>query len=197
MPILAQAEATIRGIISDLDGVVYRGETPIPDAMTAFGAWRRQDVPYAFVTNNSTRSAAQVAAKLRRMGVHAAPAQVFTAISATANLMRRRRRKGSRVFAIGEQPLLDALAEGAELIPACLISSHEPIHSQAVGRMRQSAKILGRQIMSDFTDAPGQRMGQNADLGVQGARRYEAEGRRRRIRQADGAASRSVDGLGE
>jgi 4-nitrophenyl phosphatase len=111
MPILVQAEATIRAIISDLDGVVYRGETLIPDAAAAFDAWRRQDVPYAFVTNNSTRSAAQVAAKLRRIGVHAAPAQVFTAISATANLMRRRWGKGARIFAIGEQPLLEALAE--------------------------------------------------------------------------------------
>jgi HAD superfamily hydrolase (TIGR01450 family) len=110
------AEANIRGIISDLDGVVYRGETLIPDAAAAFSAWRRQGIPYAFVTNNSTKSAAQFAAKLDRMGVSAIPAQIFTAISATVSLMRRRWPAGARIFAIGEKPLLDALTEsGFEL----------------------------------------------------------------------------------
>jgi 4-nitrophenyl phosphatase len=105
-------EAAIRGIICDLDGVVYLGETAIPDAVEAFRAWRRRGIPYAFVTNNSTKSAAQFAAKLDRLGVAAAPEQIFTAISATANLLRRRWPKGARVFAIGEKPLLDVLAEG-------------------------------------------------------------------------------------
>jgi 4-nitrophenyl phosphatase len=34
-------------------------------------------VPYAFVTNNSTKSAAQFAAKLSGMGIPATAAQVF------------------------------------------------------------------------------------------------------------------------
>ena len=106
------AETPIRGIISDLDGVVYRGETAIPEAVAAFRTWRREGIPYAFVTNNATKSATQFAAKLERMGVCATQAQVFTAISATANLMRRRWRRGTRIFAIGEKPLFDALAEG-------------------------------------------------------------------------------------
>ena len=105
------AETAIRGIISDLDGVVYRGETSFPEAVAAFGVWRRAGIPYAFVTNNATKSAAQFAAKLERMGVYATPAQVITAISATASLMRRRWREGTRIFAIGEKPLFDALAE--------------------------------------------------------------------------------------
>lgn len=52
----------IRGIISDLDGVACRGDTAIPSSARAFRAWHEQSVPYAFVANNSTKSAAQFAA---------------------------------------------------------------------------------------------------------------------------------------
>jgi len=46
----------ICGIISDLDGVAYRDDDPIPGSVQAFRAWRECGVPYAFVTNNSTKS---------------------------------------------------------------------------------------------------------------------------------------------
>lgn len=102
-------EAPIRGIISDLDGVLYRGNQSIPDSVKAFQVWHERGVPYAFVTNNATKSAAQFAAKLTAMGVPVSAAQVFGAISATASLMRRLWPAGTRVFAIGETPLFDEL----------------------------------------------------------------------------------------
>jgi len=102
----------IRGVISDLDGVVYRGSQSIPESVKAFQTWQARGVPYAFVTNNATKSAAQFAAKLAAMGVPVSAAQVFNAISATASLMRRRWPPGTRVFAIGENPLLEELEAG-------------------------------------------------------------------------------------
>lgn len=99
------------GIISDLDGVAYRGEQPIPESVQAFRAWHARSVPYAFVTNNSTKSAAQFAAKLNGMGIAATAAQVFSTISATAAVMLQRWRRGTSIFAIGEKPLFEALEE--------------------------------------------------------------------------------------
>ncbi|MDB5604342.1 MAG: putative phosphotransferase [Bradyrhizobium sp.] len=99
----------ISGIISDLDGVVYRGDNAIPDAVEAFRAWHAEGTPYAFVTNNSSKSVDEFAAKLNGMGVQITPDLVFTTVSATANLTRRKWSPGTRVFAIGEKPLLDAL----------------------------------------------------------------------------------------
>ncbi len=110
MTIMPAPEA-LHGIISDLDGVVYRGDEPIPDAVRAFRYWHAQGLPYAFVTNNATKSAAQFAVKLGRMGVPAEPAQVFSTVAATARLIRRRWPAGTRVFAIGERPLFEALDE--------------------------------------------------------------------------------------
>jgi 4-nitrophenyl phosphatase len=116
--------AAIHGIISDLDGVAYCGEQPIPESVQAFRAWHARGVPYAFVTNNSTKSAAQFAAKLNGMGIPATAAQIFNTISATAALMLQRWRRGTSIFAIGEKPLFDALeeagyrqaGEGAEVV---------------------------------------------------------------------------------
>ena len=105
-------DKTISGIISDLDGVAYRGDNPIPDAVQAFRAWHSNGVPYAFVTNNTTKSAAEFATKLCRIGVPATDGQVFGAIAATVSLMRRRWPSGATVFAIGERPLFEALEAG-------------------------------------------------------------------------------------
>jgi 4-nitrophenyl phosphatase len=107
----SRANRPICGIISDLDGVAYRDDDPIPGSVQAFRAWRERGVPYAFVTNNSTRSAAQFAAKLNGMGIPATAAQVFNTISAVSILLQRRWPPGTPVFAIGEQPLFDALEE--------------------------------------------------------------------------------------
>ena len=47
----------IRAVISDLDGVVWRGEAPIPEAVATLSGWSARGVPLAFVTNNSACSA--------------------------------------------------------------------------------------------------------------------------------------------
>ena len=72
-----RSDHPIKGIISDFDGVTYRDDNPIPGSVQAFGAWHERGAPYAFVTNNSTKSAAQFAAKLSGMGIPATATQVF------------------------------------------------------------------------------------------------------------------------
>jgi 4-nitrophenyl phosphatase len=114
MPALEQlspADRPIRGIISDLDGVAYRGDTPIADSVRAFRRWHEQGIPYAFVTNNSTMSAAQFAAKLSSIGIPAEPPQVFNTISAVTTLLQQRWPRTTPIFAIGERPLLEAIEE--------------------------------------------------------------------------------------
>ncbi|MGL3209820.1 HAD-IIA family hydrolase [Bradyrhizobium sp. BR 1433] len=108
---IAPANHPIRGVISDLDGVAYRGDTPIDNSVKAFRGWSERGLPYAFVTNNSTKSAAQFAAKLSRIGIPAEPSQVFTTISAVTSLLERRWPRTTPVFAIGERPLLEAIED--------------------------------------------------------------------------------------
>jgi 4-nitrophenyl phosphatase len=101
----SRANHPIKGIISDLDGVAYRDDNPIP--FRRFAPGMSAGVPYAFVTNNSTKSAAQFAAKLSGMGIPETAAQVFNTISAVTSLLQQRCPSGTPVFAIGEEPLLE------------------------------------------------------------------------------------------
>lgn len=100
---------SIRGVIADLDGVVYRGDNPIPDAVEAFDRWARAGLSYGFVTNNSTRSAEDVALKLGRMGVRVEPKQIVTSASAAAELMGSRWPQGTPVYVIGAPSLTTAI----------------------------------------------------------------------------------------
>ena len=49
------------GYLIDLDGTVYFGKNRIPTAEAFIKKLVAQDIPFLFITNNATRSAAQVA----------------------------------------------------------------------------------------------------------------------------------------
>jgi 4-nitrophenyl phosphatase len=146
----------IRGIISDLDGVAYRGDTAIPSSVRAFRAWHEQGVPYAFVTNNSTKSAAQFAAKLTSIGIPAEPRQVFNTISAVTALLAKRWPQGTPVFAIGEQPLLAAIeAAGYDLTsedPEVVVLGFDSTLDYAKLRTAIRAALAGAAVIATNPD---------------------------------------------
>ena len=74
----------------DLDGVLYVGPDPVPSAEAALAAARRLGMRLAYVTNNASRSPAEVAARLRRQGIAAEPNEVVTSAQAAARVLRER-----------------------------------------------------------------------------------------------------------
>ena len=71
----------------DLDGVVYRGEQLLPGARE-FVAWLdATGKQYRYLSNNSMLSPAEVAAKLRRLGIPAPDERVITASMAACRLL--------------------------------------------------------------------------------------------------------------
>lgn len=102
---------TISGIISDLDGVTYRGDDPIDSAVQAFQRWHDAGVPYAFVTNNSTKSAKEFADKLNAMGIPAASERIITTSDAAADRLVKLLEPGARVMVIGAPALVRAVAD--------------------------------------------------------------------------------------
>ena len=61
--------AAVRGLMIDLDGVVYMGREPIAGAAGFLGEARRRGLPFLLVTNNSTTSPELVAERLRGMHI--------------------------------------------------------------------------------------------------------------------------------
>jgi len=99
-----------KGYLIDLDGTMYRGTEVIPEAVDFVNKLNDRGLPYLFVTNNSSRTPAQVAEKLRAFGVKATEEQVFTTSMATANYIYGQKKDAS-VYVIGEEGIMTAIGE--------------------------------------------------------------------------------------
>ena len=80
----------IRGVLFDLDGVLYNGEDPIPGAAGAVEKVRQSGVATLFVTNTTSRPRGALVAKLAKFGIRAAPGDILTPPVAAAAWIRSR-----------------------------------------------------------------------------------------------------------
>ncbi|MEQ1822935.1 MAG: HAD-IIA family hydrolase [Fimbriimonadaceae bacterium] len=100
--------------IFDLDGTLFRGEEPTPNAVETVGNLRRAGSQVRFLTNNSSKSISDLTEKLNRLGFEAAHQEVMNSAEGTA---RRLAGKVNRVFVVGESALVEALGGvGIELV---------------------------------------------------------------------------------
>ncbi|MCS7171963.1 MAG: HAD-IIA family hydrolase [Armatimonadetes bacterium] len=106
----------VRGVVLDLDGVVYRGKTPLPGAVAFLEHLRRTGLPFVFATNNAARTPEQYAERLVRMGIHVAPDQVVTSAQVAAEYLQARVQPGTSVYAIGGEGLRKALLEAGMVL---------------------------------------------------------------------------------
>ena len=106
----------MRGLLIDLDGVVYTGRQAIPGAAGFLGTARKRGLPFLLVTNNSTTPPEQVAERLAGMGIEVTSAEILTSAQAAMGYVRGHATRGARVLVVGEVGLrLAAEAEGLEL----------------------------------------------------------------------------------
>jgi HAD superfamily hydrolase (TIGR01458 family) len=68
----------VRGLLIDLDGVLYVEDEPIPGAVAAVERLRASDVALRFVTNTTARSRDTTLAKLARLGLPVADNELIT-----------------------------------------------------------------------------------------------------------------------
>ncbi|GAA0428702.1 TIGR01457 family HAD-type hydrolase [Lentibacillus halophilus] len=94
--------------VIDLDGTMYRGDEPLPFARAFVDKLAAKHIPYLFLTNNSSRTQEQIAAKLEHMGIRCRPENVLTT-SIAAAIFINQQKPGARCYAIGEDGLFDAL----------------------------------------------------------------------------------------
>lgn len=117
----------------DLDGVTYRGPHAIETAPPALASARAAGMAVIYVTNNASRSAADVAAHLTDLGMPAAAEDVLTAAQAGAALLAESVPRGAKVLVVGGPALRDAateqgfaLVESAADAPAAVLQGWHP-----------------------------------------------------------------------
>ncbi|EIT87179.1 hypothetical protein A374_02959 [Fictibacillus macauensis ZFHKF-1] len=101
---------TYNGYLIDLDGTMYRGTERILEAVQFVQALNVRNIPYLFVTNNSSKTKKQVADVLASFEIPASEEHVYTTSMATANYLERLKKQAS-VYCIGEAGIQEALQE--------------------------------------------------------------------------------------
>lgn len=98
----------IRGVISDMDGVIYHGNRLLA-GVSEFVAWLRESgTSFVFLTNSSERSRRELQEKLSRLGVDVPVDNFYTSALATAGFLQSQHPGGS-AYVIGEAGLINAL----------------------------------------------------------------------------------------
>src|SRR3989304_5600765 len=100
---------SIKALIIDMDGVLWRGNEPLPGIAEFFAFLRERALRFVLATNNSSRTEAQYAGRLAAYGAPVALEEILTSSSATAGHLASLLPAGSRVYTIGLQGVRDAL----------------------------------------------------------------------------------------
>ena len=75
---LEPGAGAITAVLLDLDGVLYVEDEPIPGAVEAIAALRAQGLRVRFVTNTTSRPRREILARLERLGIRVAAAELVT-----------------------------------------------------------------------------------------------------------------------
>ncbi|WP_228098209.1 HAD-IIA family hydrolase [Chitinilyticum piscinae] len=99
----------IKNVISDMDGVVYRGKQLIPGAQAFVDRMLAARIPFLFLTNNAEQTPYDLKLKLESLGVHGLTEDNFiTAAMATAMFLKNQKDR-AKVYVIGGGGLINEL----------------------------------------------------------------------------------------
>ena len=119
-------------LLSDLDGVVYRGPGAIPGAVEQLNL-AAERTRLAYITNNAARTDVSVAEHLQSLGLRARPEDVVTSPQAATALLAETVPAGSRVLVVGGEGLVDELRKAgfevtrsADDEPAAVVQGFAP-----------------------------------------------------------------------
>ncbi len=109
-PATMSSPAAARGVILDLDGVVYRGDEPLAGAVEFVAELRSRGTRLVAVSNHAGASAADLAARLRRLGVPLDEREVVTSIDATVAFLLAKHPPAASALVVGSPALKEAVA---------------------------------------------------------------------------------------
>ena len=116
--------SSIKGILCDIGGVLYVGDTPYPGAAEAINRLKAS-LPIRFLTNTTQKTGAEVVAKLQKMGFDINASEVITALDVTKSYLQQHH---SRAILL----LTDAATEFFEDLPEA------PYHYVVVGDAQEN-----------------------------------------------------------
>lgn len=101
----------VKGLILDMDGVLWRASQPLLDMPPFFAALKDLDIPVVFATNNGTRTVSDYLTLLASFGVDAQAWQIVNSAIATAEYLHKEFPQGGPVYIVAENGVTAALSE--------------------------------------------------------------------------------------
>lgn len=109
--------SNIKALILDMDGVIWKSDTPIGDLPAIFNRIRERGLKFVFATNNGTKTPEEYQKRLADLGVEIDSSQMVTSAMGVAFMLAKKFPKGTKVFVIGEDGIRVALEEkGFEIL---------------------------------------------------------------------------------
>ncbi|MBT8435720.1 MAG: TIGR01458 family HAD-type hydrolase, partial [Gammaproteobacteria bacterium] len=91
-------EVVGRGILIDLDGVIYQSDRLIAGAVDALDWIRQQQIPHLFVTNTTSRSREALLDKFESLGFSAQIEEVMTPVVAATQWLDQHELHSAALF---------------------------------------------------------------------------------------------------
>jgi 4-nitrophenyl phosphatase len=108
--------STIKGLILDMDGVLWHGDDPMDGLKPFFDLLNEKGIRYVMATNNPSKHPEGFAEKARSFGIKIEMEDIISSLVATGHYLKKHFPQGTRVHVIGEPALKECVAEaGYEL----------------------------------------------------------------------------------
>lgn len=160
-------------LLIDMDGVLWRGSTPLPGMAEFFALLRQTGRGFVLVTNNSSRTPAQYITKLDKMGIAVDDSEVLSSAVGTAEYLRQHVPPGSKMHVLGQDGVREALqAAGFELVERGAdyvvvgLDNHLTMQklNQATYNLHEGAQLVGTNGDVTFPSEQGIAAGNGAIL---------------------------------
>jgi 4-nitrophenyl phosphatase len=146
---------SIKGLILDMDGVLWRGDEPIGDLPALFMRIQHLGWRTVLVTNNATRSVDFYLDKLGSFGVHLESWQIISSADALVYYLEHNLPKNVTLYVIGEQALVARLAQqgfiiGEENAQAVIVSLDRELTYEKLRRANRLVRSGAALIATNF-----------------------------------------------
>ena len=164
---------TIKALILDMDGVLWRESQTIGDLPAIFSRIQLCGLKVSLATNNSTLSVGQYLQKFHSFGVTLTPEQIVNSSMAVVHYLSKRYPNGGDVHIIGEDGLIQTLAksgfqQGEGVILAVIVSMDRQLTYEKLRRaallIRSGVPFIGTNPDKTFPTPEGLAPGAGAIL---------------------------------
>ena len=100
-----------RFLITDMDGVLWHGQEPMPGLVEFFKFLRERSIKFVCATNNASTLPERLAERLQGWGTDITPDEIVTSSTATADYLTTILPLGSKLYIIGMEGLRRPLVE--------------------------------------------------------------------------------------